>query len=105
MTRYWWATVRWYSWCNERCKRGAQCRNPGRQLRHGAIPAHPKLASCSWPRPLGARLAQAVRLRNILVRGYLDINHGRPFDELDWIESTEEFAAAIEQWLEQNVNH
>ena len=25
-------------------------------------------------------------------------------DELDWIESTEEFAAAIEQWLERNVD-
>ncbi len=57
------------------------------------------------PGPLGARLAQAVRLRNILVHGYLDIDHGRLFDELDWIESTEEFAAAIEHWLEQNVDH
>src|SRR5216683_1767234 len=45
------------------------------------------------PGPLGARLAQAVRLRNILVHGYLDID--RLFDELDWIDSTEEFAAAI----------
>ena len=57
------------------------------------------------PGPLGARLAQAVRLRNILVHGYLDIDHGRLFDELDWIESTEEFAAAIKHWLEQNVDH
>jgi uncharacterized protein YutE (UPF0331/DUF86 family) len=48
------------------------------------------------PGPLGARLAQAVRLRNILVHGYLDIDHGRLFDELDWIESTEEFALAVE---------
>jgi uncharacterized protein YutE (UPF0331/DUF86 family) len=55
------------------------------------------------PGPLGAGLAQAVRLRNILVHGYLDIDHGRLFDELDWIESTEEFAAAIEHWLEQNA--
>jgi hypothetical protein len=30
---------------------------------------------------------------------------GRLFDELDWIESTEEFAAAIEHWLERNVDH
>lgn len=57
------------------------------------------------PGPLGARLAQAVRLRNILVHGYLDIDHGRLFDELDWIESTEEFAAAIEHWLERNADH
>jgi uncharacterized protein YutE (UPF0331/DUF86 family) len=57
------------------------------------------------PGPLGKRLAQAVRLRNILVHGYLDIDHGRLFDELDWIESTEAFAAAIEHWLEQNVDH
>jgi uncharacterized protein YutE (UPF0331/DUF86 family) len=53
---------------------------------------------------LGARLAAAVRLRNILVHGYLDIDHGRLFDELDWIENTEEFAAAIEHWLEQNLD-
>jgi len=41
----------------------------------------------------------------ILVHGYLDIDHGRLFDELDWIESTEEFAAAIEHWLEQDADH
>ena len=57
------------------------------------------------PGPLGERLAQAVRLRNILVHGYLDIDHGRQFDELDWIESTEAFAAAINHWLEQNADH
>ena len=57
------------------------------------------------PGSLSARLAQAVRLRNILVHGYLDIDHGRLFDELDWIESTEEFAVAIEHWLEQNADH
>lgn len=56
------------------------------------------------PAPLGARLADAVRLRNILVHGYLDIDHGRLFDELDWIEQTEEFAAATEAWLERNVD-
>src|SRR6266849_7093746 len=53
------------------------------------------------PGLLGTRLAPAIRLRNILVHGYLDIDHGRLFDELDWIESTEEFAAAIEHWLDQ----
>ena len=56
------------------------------------------------PARLGASLAAAVRLRNILVHGYLDIDHGRLFDELDWIESTEEFAAAIEQWLERKLD-
>ncbi len=56
------------------------------------------------PSPLGATLAEAVRLRNILVHGYLDIDHGRLFDELGWIESTEEFAATIERWLEQNAD-
>jgi hypothetical protein len=50
-------------------------------------------------------LAYRLRLRNILVHGYLDIDHGRLFDELDWIESTETFAAAIDLWLEQNVDH
>jgi uncharacterized protein YutE (UPF0331/DUF86 family) len=54
--------------------------------------------------PLGARLADAVRLRNVLVHGYLDIDHGRLFDELGWIEQTEEFAAAIEDWLERNAD-
>lgn len=54
--------------------------------------------------PLSARLAEAVRLRNILVHGYLDIDHGRLFDELDWIEITEEFAVAIDRWLEQHAD-
>lgn len=45
------------------------------------------------------RLAAAVRLRNILVHMYLDIDHGRLFDELDWIEETERFAVHVEQWL------
>jgi uncharacterized protein YutE (UPF0331/DUF86 family) len=62
-------------------------------------------AAAVIPGPLGERLAQAVRLRNILVHGYLDIDHGRLFDELDWIESTEAFAAAIDLWLGQNVDH
>lgn len=48
---------------------------------------------------LAERLAGAVRLRNILVHGYLDIDHGRLFDELGWIEGTSEFAVAIERWL------
>jgi len=59
-------------------------------------------AAAVIPGPLGEGLAQAVRLRNILVHGYLDIDHGRLFDELDWIENTETFAAAVEHWLEQN---
>jgi len=45
------------------------------------------------------RLAAAVRLRNILAHMYLDIDHGRLFDELEWIEDTETFAAAVERWL------
>ena len=51
---------------------------------------------------LGSRLAGAVRLRNILVHGYLDIDHGRLFDELGWIEDAAQFAAAIERWLEEH---
>jgi uncharacterized protein YutE (UPF0331/DUF86 family) len=52
---------------------------------------------------LAATLAGAVQLRNVLVRGYLDIDHGRLFDELGWIEDTAEFATAIERWLEAKV--
>src|SRR5690606_38116817 len=37
------------------------------------------------PTELTERLAAAVRLRNILVHMYLDIDHGRLYDELDWI--------------------
>jgi uncharacterized protein YutE (UPF0331/DUF86 family) len=49
---------------------------------------------------LADRLAGAARLRNILVHGYLDVDHGRLFDELDWIEDATKFAADVEQWLE-----
>jgi hypothetical protein len=56
------------------------------------------------PRSDGEHLAQAVRLRNILVHGCLDIDHGRLLDELDRIESTETVAAAIDHWLELNVD-
>ncbi len=52
---------------------------------------------------LSVRLAAAVRLRNVLVHGYLDVDHGRLFDELDWIEDTATFAAAIESWLVANT--
>ncbi len=48
---------------------------------------------------LGDRLAAAVRLRNILVHDYLDVDHGRLFDELGWIEDAAVFAAAIENSL------
>lgn len=51
------------------------------------------------PADVTDRLAAAARLRNILVHMYLDIDHGRLFDELDWIEDTERFARAVEQWL------
>jgi len=48
---------------------------------------------------LADRLAAAVRLRNILVHGYLDVDHGRLYDELDWIEDTARFAISIDAWL------
>jgi uncharacterized protein YutE (UPF0331/DUF86 family) len=53
---------------------------------------------------LAEGLAGAVRLRNILVHGYLDLDHGRLFDELGWIEGAAEFAVVIERWLEDNVD-
>ena len=65
-----------------------------------ALPVRGRRDPCAPRRPT----ADAVRLRNILVHGYLDIDYGRLFDELAWIEQTEEFAAAIEHWLEQNVD-
>lgn len=51
------------------------------------------------PSELTERLAAAVRLRNILVHMYLDIDHGRLFDELDWIDDMERFAVLVDQWL------
>jgi uncharacterized protein YutE (UPF0331/DUF86 family) len=51
------------------------------------------------PRDLGDRLAAAVRLRNILVHDYLEVDHGRLFDELGWIEDAVTFAARIDAWL------
>ncbi len=45
------------------------------------------------------RLAGAMGLRNILAHMYLDIDHGRLFDELGWIDDSERFAAAVERWL------
>jgi uncharacterized protein YutE (UPF0331/DUF86 family) len=54
--------------------------------------------------PLVRRRLRAVRLRNILVHGYLDIDHGRLFDELGWIEDAAQFAVVIERWLEKNVD-
>jgi uncharacterized protein YutE (UPF0331/DUF86 family) len=52
------------------------------------------------PEALAGRLAGAVRLRNILVHDYLDVDHGRLFDELGWIEDAAAFAATIERSLE-----
>jgi uncharacterized protein YutE (UPF0331/DUF86 family) len=49
---------------------------------------------------LASRLAGAVRLRNLLVHAYLDVDHGRLFDELDWIEDAGRFAAEIGAWLQ-----
>jgi uncharacterized protein YutE (UPF0331/DUF86 family) len=56
------------------------------------------------PSALGDRLAGAVRLRNILVHGYLDIDHGRLFDEIGWIEDAAELATVIERWLEARAS-
>lgn len=53
---------------------------------------------------LAAQLADAVRLRNLLVHGYLDIDHGRLFDELGWIEGVTRFAVLVERWLEDHVD-
>ncbi len=48
---------------------------------------------------LAERLAGAARLRNILVHAYADVDHGRLFDELGWIDDAVSFASAIERWL------
>jgi uncharacterized protein YutE (UPF0331/DUF86 family) len=55
------------------------------------------------PADLAARLSGAVRLRNILVHAYLDLDHGRLFDELGWIEDTAEFAREIDAWLSRQT--
>lgn len=39
-------------------------------------------------------------LRDILAHMYLDIDHGRLFDELAWIDDSERLATAVERWLE-----
>jgi len=46
------------------------------------------------------RLATAARLRNLLVHMYLEIDHGRLYDEMGWIDDTEALAAAVERWLQ-----
>lgn len=48
---------------------------------------------------LGRRIAEVVRLRNILVHDYLDIDHGRLFDELSWVDDAAAFGEAVERWL------
>lgn len=40
-------------------------------------------------------------MRNILVHNYLDVDHGRLFDELGWIEDAAAFGVAVERWLEE----
>jgi uncharacterized protein YutE (UPF0331/DUF86 family) len=51
------------------------------------------------PNDVTDRLASAMGLRNMLAHMYLDIDHGRLFDELGWIDDCERFAAAVERWL------
>lgn len=52
------------------------------------------------PHDVTARLAAAARLRNLLVHMYLEIDHGRLYDEMAWIDDTEALAAAVERWLQ-----
>lgn len=52
------------------------------------------------PEEAGSRLAGAARLRNLLVHMYLDIDHGRLFDEMDWIDDAELLATAVQRWLQ-----
>jgi uncharacterized protein YutE (UPF0331/DUF86 family) len=52
------------------------------------------------PESLGNTLAAAVGLRNLLVHAYLEIDYGRVFDELGWVDDATLFATAIESWLE-----
>lgn len=49
---------------------------------------------------LAERIAALVRLRNLLVHDYLDVDHGRLFDELDWVDDAVSFGETVEHWLE-----
>jgi uncharacterized protein YutE (UPF0331/DUF86 family) len=49
---------------------------------------------------LAERVAAVVRLRNILVHDYIDVDHGRLFDELGWLDDASSFGEAVERWLE-----
>ena len=49
---------------------------------------------------VAASIAGAIRLRNIIVYDYLDVDPGRIHDELGWIEEATAFGAAVERWLE-----
>ncbi len=52
------------------------------------------------PAALAERMAALARLRNILVHDYLDVDHGRLFDELGWLDDAVGFAEQVERWLE-----
>lgn len=52
------------------------------------------------PANLAERLAGAVRLRNLLVHEYLEVDHGRLFDELGWIEDAVGFAQHVDRWID-----
>jgi uncharacterized protein YutE (UPF0331/DUF86 family)/predicted nucleotidyltransferase len=49
---------------------------------------------------LAQRLAQVARLRNILVHDYLDVDHGRLFDELGWLDEAADYGEHVERWLQ-----
>jgi uncharacterized protein YutE (UPF0331/DUF86 family) len=56
-------------------------------------------ALLAFPPPTIERLALAAGLRNVLVHMYLDVDHGRLFDELAWIDDAEVLAVEVERWL------
>jgi uncharacterized protein YutE (UPF0331/DUF86 family) len=49
---------------------------------------------------LVAPVSGAVRLRNLLVHEYLEVDHARLFDELSWVDATAMFAEQVERWME-----
>lgn len=56
------------------------------------------------PADLADRLGGAVRLRNLLVHEYLEIDHGRLFDELGWIDDAVTFAQLVDRWIDATAS-